>query len=102
MPNSHETHLDDDGTSTFGEMNADQALAVIGPRLLDNVWCRSDMGTVLLCTGFMMLHHNFPQTCGGRLVTMRLSTSTQVVDVVLGSSGYGMVYTVSASCMPDC
>ena len=102
VPDSHESHLDNNGTSTFGVMNADQAPAVIGPRLLDDVWCRSDMGTALLCTGCMMLHHNCPQTCGSRLASMKLPKGTQVVDAALGSSGYRMVYTVSASGMPDC
>ena len=97
VPDPEDMHLEGDGTSTFGEMNADQALAVLGPSLLEDMWSRSDPAVAMLCPGCGMLHHNCPGTCSVPLMPIRLPRSTQSIDACLGSSGYGMQYSLDAS-----
>eukprot|EP00966_Prymnesium_polylepis_P293052 6768790-Prymnesium_polylepis.2 len=95
VPDPDDAHLEGDGTSTFGEMNADQALAVLGPSLLEDMWGRSDPSVAMMCPGCHMLHHNCPGTCGVPLVPIRLPRSMQSVDACLGSSGYGVEYRLA-------
>lgn len=78
---------------TLGEMDADVAMCYSEFEMLQHIWDRSDMTSVLMCRKCSMLHHNC-SCVRPRRALIRLPMSTVVVNACWGAAGYSILYKV--------